>query len=322
MKKRTFHHLQQEDRDRMEILLNKGHTQKDIARILKVSESCISRERKRKRKNGYYDASTAQIKRDNRRRNSKYQGMKIQNHYELKQRIITLLKERRSPDEISGRLKIEEYTPTIETKAIYKWLYTAHGYRYTKYLCTKRAKKKVRKKKVKREMIPDRTPLSERPEEGVHAQGDLFVSSYNTVSGAVICVPDTQLILGTFIPNRKPATMVRAVNEMIRNITISDLTWDNGIENKNHKEFALPSFFCDPYSPWQKPDVENNIGLLRRWFILKKTDLSTIPEETLQNHFNYLNHKWRKSLGYKSAYEVSLESGIIQKIPPRNEGDW
>lgn len=320
-KKRTFKHLTQDDRDRMEILLTHGHTQKDIAMTLHVSESCISRERKRQRRNGYYDASTAQHKADVKRSNSKYQGMKIQTCPALRKRIITLLGEYRSPDEISGRLQLEGYAPPISTKAIYTWLYSTWGQPYCRYLCTKRWKKKKQQRTGKREMIPDRIPLSLRPQEGVHAQGDLFVSSHNTVSGALIVVPDTQLIIGTFIPNRKPATMVKAVNDMIEHIRIDDVTWDNGIENKNHKEIAVPSYFCDPHSPWQKPDVENTIGLLRRWFVPKKTDLSQISESVLQKHLHYLNHKWRKSLGYKSAYEVSLELGIIQKIPPRNEGD-
>ena len=320
-KKRHFKHLNQHDRDRIELLLKDGHTQKDIAHILNVSESCISRERKRLRRNGYYSSETAQHKAGVKRSNSKYQGMKIQKNNDLRKRIIELLKERRSPDEISGRLKVEGYTPTIGTKAIYKWLYSVLGQPYCKYLCTKRYKRKTQKRTPKRQMIPDKTPLEKRPKETMDGEGDLFVSSHNTVSGAVIVVPKTQLIIGQLIPNRKPSTMVGSVNRMIKNVAIDDLTWDNGIENKNHKEFNLPSFFCDPHSPWQKPHVENNIGLLRRWFIPKKSDLATIEEEQLQRHLNYLNHKWRKSLGYRSAYEVSLEYGIIQKIPPRVEGD-
>ncbi|PIR93784.1 hypothetical protein COT97_04840 [Candidatus Falkowbacteria bacterium CG10_big_fil_rev_8_21_14_0_10_39_11] len=61
---------------------------------------------------------------------------------------------------------------------------------------------------------------------------------------------------------------------------------------------------------------ENSIGLLRRWFIPKKTDLKNIVEDRFQNYFHILNGKYRKSLGYRTAYEVSLERGIIKKIPP------
>lgn len=320
-KKRSFKHLDQGDRDRIEVMRKNEISQKDMAEVLGVDPGTISRELKRQKNDGVYEAKTAQHKAGVKRSNSKHQGMKIQKNDDLRKRIIELLKNKRSPDEIAGRLKKEGFMPSVETKTIYKWLYSVWGAPYCKYLCTKRYKVKKQKKTPKREMIPDRTSIEMRPEGTVHGEGDLFVSSHNTVSGAVIVVPKTQLIVGSLIPNRRPKTMVRHVNKMIKNVSIDDLTWDNGIENKNHKEFDLPSFFCDPHSPWQKPHVENNIGLVRKWFIPKKTDLSEIDERTFQRQLNYLNHKWRKSLGYKSAYEVSLECGIIQKIPPRVEGD-
>ena len=167
-------------------------------------------------------------------------------------------------------------------------------------------------------MIPDRIPLGKRPKRGIHAEGDLFVSPTKTGSqnsGAIICVPDSKLLAGTMIENKKPASMKQAVKDIVSNLDIDDLTFDNGIENKEHKQFGLPVYFCDPHHPWQKPHVENGIGLIRRWFIPKKTDLKKIPEQRFQRYLCILNGKYRKSLGYKSAYEVSLERGIIQKIP-------
>ena len=167
-------------------------------------------------------------------------------------------------------------------------------------------------------MIPNRVSLSKRPKRGVHAEGDLFVSSRSSGtqrSGAIIVVSGAKLILGKMIENKKPRVMAEAVNNMIENVLIDDITMDNGIENRDHQLFNLPAYFCDPYSPWQKPDVEREIGLLRRWFIKKGTNLNNISDEDLQRDLHILNHKWRKSLGYKSAYEVAIERGIIQKIP-------
>ena len=94
-------------------------------------------------------------------------------------------------------------------------------------------------------------------------------------------------------------------------------TWamDNGIENIYHEQFGVPTFFCTKGSPWQKPHIESSIGLNRRWFLPKGTDLSKVTEEEFQSMLHILNHKYRKSLGYRSAYEVSLESGIISKVP-------
>ena len=40
-----------------------------------------------------------------------------------------------------------------------------------------------------------------------------------------------------------------------------------------------------------------------------------IPDTTFQSQLHLLNRKYRKSLGYKSAYEVAIERGIIKRIP-------
>lgn len=322
-RRKPFRHLNQLDRDRIEAMKNAGHLQKEIATILKVDEGTISKEiKKRKRKGGYYDATNAQKKADVKKMYSKYQGMKIEKYPEVKKRIIEELKEKRSPDEIAGRMKKENLNPRIGANAIYKWLYSPYGQRYCKYLCTKRYKKKKQKKLPKRKMIPNRISLKQRPEEGEHAEGDLFVSPTKTgtkISGAMVCIPSTQLLIGKLIKNKKPATMEQAVKDICLKASFDDLTLDNGIENRNHERFPVNTYFADPHSPWQKPHIENSIGLLRRWFIPKKTDLKNVSEKKLQKYLHILNGKYRKSLGYKSAYEVSIERDIIKKIPAQGQ---
>ena len=110
--------------------------------------------------------------------------------------------------------------------------------------------------------------------------------------------------------------MARAVPAAVAGLRVDTLTLDRGIENKHHEEFGVDTYFCDPHSPWQKPLVEQSIGLLRRWFIPKGTDMRTVSEEQLQEYFAVLNNKWRKSLGYRSAIEASLERGIMKQPKP------
>jgi IS30 family transposase len=317
-KRKTFTHLDQTKRDRMEILLEAGEKQKDIAAILKVDPGTVSRERNRKRKNGYYDADTAQKKARVKRSNASYKGKKVEENKEAKKYIISGLKAKRSPDEISGRMKQEKQPFYVGKDAIYEWLRSVYGQKYCKYLCTKRYRKKKQKKGPKREMIPNRKPLSARPVAGIHAEGDLFVSPTNagtSVSGAIVVVPISKLLAGQMIQNRKPDTMTEAVKSILSPLSVDDLTLDNGIENKRHEMWGITCYFADPHAPWQKPHVECNIGLLRKWFIKKGTDLRDVSEETYQGYLHILNGKYRKSLGYRSAYEVSLEYGIIKEIP-------
>lgn len=319
--RKPFCHLDQQARDRIQALLDAGHQQQEIATILQVDKSTVSREiKKRKRKNGLYESATAHHKAQVLRSNSKHQGMKIEEYPDLRSRIIKELQEYRSPDEIAGRMEQEGINPRASTRAIYRWLYSSWGQAYCHLLCTKRYKKRTQKRKSKREMIPDRLPLVLRPIEGVHAEADLFVSSKasgSLRSGAVMCVPEVKLLVGAMIENKKPAVMARTIRTMNKRVFVDDVTMDNGMENRDHKNFGLPAYFCDPHSPWQKPHVENGIGLIRRWFIKKKTDLDTISEDNLQAYLHILNSKYRKSLGYRSAYEVARERGIIRetKIP-------
>lgn len=314
--RKRFRHLTQHDRDRMELLLRKRYSQEDVAVVLKVDPGTVSRERKRQRKNGVYDADTAQHKAGVKRGFSKYQGMKVESDPLLKTYVIRELENHRSPDEIAGRMKREKLPFACGKDAIYAWLYSMWGQRYCVCLCAKKYRKRKQKCKPKRVMIPHATPIHERPPEGIHAEGDTFVSprkAKTTASGAVVCFKESKLLAGTKIPNLRPTIMARAVSSVCADLRVDTLTLDRGIENRNHEEFGVPTYFCDPHSPWQKPNVEQAIGLLRRWFIPKGTDLRTISEEKLQEYLACLNGKWRKSLGYKSAYEAAVERGIIKQ---------
>lgn len=324
--KKTFKHFNQKDRDRLEGLLDAGESQTEIAKILKVNKSTISREiSNRKKANGIYSATRAQQKAYVQRRESKYQGMKVESDIRLKMYIIEHLKQKRSPDEIAGRMKKERQPFEASKDAIYHWLYSAWGQSYCKYLCSRRYRKKRRKKnKTERVMIPDRISISERPAGATnktryrHFEADTAVApkrARNTHAIAVAAERKSKLVLGTKISSLSPTEMTKAMRLFKRRANMLSATADNGIENKGHRQWGLSAFFADPYSPWQKPLVENTIGLLRRWFFKKGTDWSTVTEEKLQYALSTLNNKYRKSLNYASAMEVAKAHGIIISDP-------
>lgn len=285
-----------------------------IAKVLKVHKSTIGREVQRhQRRDGRYDADSAEHKAQIRRSNSKYQGMKIEKHQELKRFIIGELMKKRSPDEIAGRMRKERVCPRVGKDAIYKWLYSSYGASYTKLLCTKRRKTRKQRKKTKREMIPNRISLDQRPKRGTHAEGDTFVSPRgSTAAVAIMGLKKEKYLEARKIPGMRPVYMKEVVQEISKEIKIDDIAWDNGIENRLHEEFGVSSYFCDPHAPWQKPFIEGSIGLIRRWFIPKGTDLNTVSEEMLEEYIRTLNNKYRKSLGYRSAMEVALKRGILK----------
>lgn len=319
--KRRFKQLVQSDRDRMDALLNAGHSQREIADVLKVDKSTISREIKKRKQKGKYEATVAQQKARNSRRFSKYQGMKVESLPELKKYIIAELKNKRSPDEIAGRMKREGLKPRIGKDAIYRWLYSSWGQQYAKYLCTNKYKPKKRKeKKTKRQMIPDRISIHNRPLGATnktrykHFEEDTAVAPKrvsNNEAIAILAGRKSKLILATKIRSLSPKKMKVAMKRLQKKAEVKTITLDNGIENKHHAKWGASTYFADPHGPWQKPIVEGSIGLLRRWFFKKGTDWATITEKELQKAVNTINNKYRKSLNYASAIEVAVAHGII-----------
>ncbi len=320
-KRKTFKHLTQYERDRIEKLRFHCTSIVDIAKILGRDKGTISREiKKHTNKHHRYKATKAQELAEEKRVGSKVVGMKIEGNPSLKRQIISELKRLRSPDEIAGRMKREGVTPRVGTNAIYKWLYSENGKDYCQYLCTKKTRRIKQSRLGKRILIPNRISIKQRPDDAsqIHAESDLFVSPtklHTKRVGHLTVIPKTLLLTGVFLPNKSPRTMVDSIHEIEDKLPITTWTLDNGIENVYHEQFGVQAYFCTPGSPWQKPHVENSIGLTRRWFLPKGTNLETIPEDTFQSMLHVFNHKYRKSLGYQSAYEVSLTHGIIKKIP-------
>lgn len=324
-KKRRFSQLNSKKRYALEALIFEGHNQKSCAKVLKVNEGTISREIKRySREDGIYDAEVAILRASIKRSNSKYQGYQIEKNPDLKEYIIKYLKEKRSPDEISGRMKKEKEIFYASKNAIYSWLWSPYGQRYCKYLCTKRYNRKPQnKEKHRREMIPNLVSFRQAPQGSLNktrygnGEVDTMVSpkkSEEKEALAVIAFRKEKLICLRKIENLKPDSMITAVRDINDETKILSLIADRGIENKKHQSFGVNTFFCDPHSPWQKPHVENQNGLLRKWWFPKGTRWKNVSEEKIKKAENHLNNKWRKSLGYMSAYEVALAHGIIGRV--------
>ncbi len=320
-KRHKFRHITAKDRDRIHALYGYGHRQKEIADILCVHKSTITRELARYgRQTWRYSATRAQTDAEEKRTHSKRPGMKIAGDQNLRRHIIQQLKTLRSPDEIAGRMKRDGVHPRVGTNAIYKWLYSTDGKPYCRYLCTRRSRKKKQSRLGKHILIPERMSLRDRPDTPglVHAEGDLFVSPTKTGSkhcGLVVVEKESKLLSGSVIPNKTRAVIVPAMQTIVTQLSLDTCTFDNGIENVHHRDFGVDAYFCDKGAPWQKPNVEGSIGLVRRWFLPKGSDLSLLPDAIFQSQLHLLNHKYRRSLGYRSAYEVALERGILKKIP-------
>jgi IS30 family transposase len=313
--RKTFKHLDLHDRDRIEALWRSGHTKVEISVILEVHKSTVSREiQRREKQNGEYKATVAEHKAQILRGNSKYQGMKIERHPVLRKHIISELKKYQSPDCIAGRMKEEKWPVKVSGDAIYRWLRSPFGGRYCKYLCTKRPNKKKQTNTPERHIITNMTSIHKIPADpGFVTEGDTFLSpkKISKTAGMLVGWRETKLLKGDLVKSLRPIHTTRVIRKVGNEYVIDAMILDQGGENREHEKFGMPTYFCDPASPRQKPFIESSIGLCRRWFWPKGTNLKKISKEEFQEKLEILNNKYRKTLRYRSANEVSRECGII-----------
>lgn len=330
--KKTYKQLNQFDRDRIEAMLISGLKQKEIAKVLGYHPATISREIKRNRrktrcrggtKKGLYESSVANHKAYVRRKSAKFQGMKIRGDQDLEEYIIEGLKQDWSPDGISGRMK-EDKEPFYASKdLIYVWLYSIWGQNYTKYLYQKRDRKKKRKPKTtEKVMIPNRIGIEMRPKEANertdygHYEADTIVSgksSNSKESLAVVYERKAKYIDVRKIKSLSPVQLNYGVKKILITLNQKEtMTFDNGIENRDHEKLGIDTFFCDAYSSWQKGGVENANKMIRK-YIPKGSDISCYSHQYVTMIIQRINNKPRKSLGYKTPYEVMIENNLFTK---------
>jgi IS30 family transposase len=330
MKKKNYEHLNQLKRDRLQALRVRGYTQKEIADILKINQSTISRElrrncRKLRRKggiiNGKYEPGVADHKAYLRRYHAKFEWKKINQNDDLEKYIVSKLRRGWSPDEISGRMKKDKKKFYASKTAIYEWLRSNRGQRYCKYLYSRRYRaKKYGQKKTERVLIPNRVGLSLRPKGATnrtrygHYENDTAVSGKKTGSKAALSIMyerKAKYIDAKKIKNLKPNSNNQAIEKMTEDKKVKSMTFDNGIENIKYEELNIPAFFCDPYSSWQKGGVENCVKMIRR-YIPKGCDINDYSGDDIERIVALLNNKPRKSLGYKTPYEVMVENNLFK----------
>ena len=317
MKQKKGSQIKKAERLELAILLNKEYSLRSIAKALNRSAGSLSDEIKRNSINGIYDPLKANHKAYVRRRYAKYQGKAINENEDLKEYIGLRLEQGWSPDVISGRMRLEKQPFYASKTAIYEYLYSSYGQVLCPYLYSQRYIKRKRKhKKIKKILIPNRMGIKQRPiivslnKEYGHYEGDTIVSGRKTGSKAALAViyeRKAKYVDMRKIANLKPESNKNAVLEMQQALKTLSYTLDNGIENVKYEELGVLTFFCDPYSAWQKGGIENANRLIRR-FIPKGSDIAQYSDTYVQAIVQRLNNTPRKSLGYKTPLELMIEN--------------
>lgn len=306
-----YTHLSRAQRSELAILLAKGYSRRSIAKAICVNVSTVSRELIRNA-NAYtceYNPQTADQKKYVRRKFSKYQGMKIHGDKSLENYVINGLMNGWTPEQISGRLR-KEHRKVLGFKSIYTWLYSVQGQNYSSYLPSKRYQPKRRKgKKVKRQLIPDRISIELRPK--IIDKRKRIGDFEGDTMGKPQHSPETLVALvdrkSRYLLAKKVQSLRYTVDgfDDLLPCDAKSLTLDNGIENVGYRYLKIRTYFCHPYSSWEKGTVENTFKRLRR-YIPKKTRLETVHEKDIAAIVKRMNNTPRKCLGFQTPAEVFM----------------
>jgi IS30 family transposase len=312
------------EREELAALAHAGHGVREIARRLGRDPSTISRELSRGHTRRGYRASVAQATAD--RSRAAPRSAKLATNLRLRREVQARLRQRESPEQIAGRLRIEfpdDPEMRVSPETIYQSLYVqARGglkRELTGYLRTGRSMRKPRRREAERRgRIPNMVMISERPPQVEdravpgHWEGDLIMGSTASVSAVGTLVERTTgFVMLLHLPDGHSALAVQEAL-VAKMATLPDqlrlsLTWDQGREMTNHIQIAeatgLDIYFCDPHSPWQRGSNENTNGLLRQ-YLPKGSDLTFYGPGMLDNIAAELNARPRKRHGFLTPAEV------------------
>jgi transposase, IS30 family len=318
---RKYEQLSLDDRCEIARLQAEGRSIQQIAAALDRSPSTISREIRRNRgRNIGYRPSYAQEQTRARR----WAGSRLERDPALRRAVLERLSRGWSPEQVAGRLAREAGRPVISYESIYRFIYAqiarTKNYNWRRYLPRGKSKRGCRGRRggSAASFIESRISVAERPSAAAdrktpgHWEADLML--FSKYGQAVLTIHERQsrLLLATR-PSNKAAK--RVARHLIRLFACmppalrKTVTFDNGTEFARHQELhrlAIRTFFCDPYSPWQKGGIENAIGRMRR-FIPRKTDLATLPNSRFSALVSAYNNTPRKCLDFRTPAETFSE---------------
>jgi len=299
----------------------RGFSNKTIAKKLGRAASTIGREIKNNSfERRYYVSIHAQVKAV-KRRSLAGRRHPLKNK-EVFRWVVSRLMRGWSPEQISGRMRLlfpKNQRMRVCPEAIYQFIYSS-GYKHRAFWEYLPWKRKTRKKKqgrnVHRSRIPNRVSIHQRPEsietreEFGHWEGDT-VEGRAHKNGIHTEVERKSRFLAAIKVNKIDSLQAlnaqKKIFSQLPELARKTTTLDNGRENHLHvklkESLGISTFFCDPYSSWQRGTNEYHNGLIRR-YLPKKTDFTNLTQEELDEIVEEINDRPRKCLGFYTAKEV------------------
>jgi IS30 family transposase len=309
---RNYTQLTKEQRYQISALLKTCQSHTQIARVIGVDKSTVSRELKRNTGRRGYRPRQADAKAQSSKNKSKVRIRK-----EQWEQVDQWLHLDWSPQQIHDQLLIlHEWTISHE------WIYQhvlkdkhMGGNLYQHLRCQKKRHKRYGKYEF-RGRIPGRVGIEQRPQV-VDERSRLGDWEADTIFGrkkhqAIVTVIErkTRFTLMQKVMHKTGQEVGDALIELLQPYPILTLTVDNGKEFMEHQRVAeslnAQVYFAHPNSAWERGTNENTNGLIRQYFP-KGSDFSRITKQDILFAENRLNHRPRKCLNFDSPSTAMLK---------------
>ncbi len=312
----TYHQITFEERYTLGLLRQRGLSAAAIARVLGRHRSTVGREvgRNRARSDATYRPQLADWYARGRRAQSRRHQRFSAADWE---RIQILLREDWSPEQVAGRLRLEQEL-AISHETIYRYVWADKRRGGTLYTHLRGARKRRRKRYGRydsRGRLAGKRPITARP-AAVELRAQVGHWEADTMLGAgqagpcVLSMVERKtgyLTLGQLqqrtsaAVNRRARQLIAAQPRLVRTITV-----DNGTEF--HEYVALEQatatrfYFATPHHAWERGSNENTNGLLRQ-YLPKRQSMAHLTQHDCNRIAAHLNRRPRKRLGYRTPEE-------------------
>ncbi len=336
---KIYEHLSVGERAVIQVMLQDGCSRNAIALRLQRARSTVCREltrngfrsaraagsRGRTPVAGGYQCQAAQDRADALAQRARVMRKLVVGNA-LWKRVLALLQDGLSPEQIAHTLKTMPEPICISHESIYSAIYVMpRGELRAQTVALLRQSRKNRRPRSRGEdrrgLIANMTSIHERPievEERLvpgHWEGDLIKGSANKSQVGTLAERTTLFTVLVQLDNATAAHTALRFAQVFTRINSQmrlSMTYDQGREMSAHEQFTdatgMAVYFADPHSPWQRGINENTNGLLRQ-DLPKSADLSVYSQKQLDAIAWRLNTRPRKSLGWKAPAELFLPKG-------------
>lgn len=344
---KLFKHLSQNDRIKMETMLNSVHKVVEVAEYLHVHRSTIYREIKRgeyTHRNSDYTEETrysSDLGQKNHDWNAQGKGrnIKIGNDRPLAEYIEgKIIEDKYSPEAALAAAAESgiEFTTSISVRTLYRYIDKGIFLKLTNKDLPVKGKRKKHNKRVK---VQKRASAGESIENRPDEVKDREIFGHwemDTVKGKQGVTKSCMLVLTerktrdeiiVKLPDQKAASVVEAIDRLERKWgdmftkVFRSITVDNGVEFSDYEglersvlhegEKRTFAFYCHPYSSWERGSNENNNRLIRR-HIPKGEDFDEKQDRDIEYIENWINNYPRGIFGFKTSAQLFEEE--IRKL--------